>query len=159
MAGSQDLPTSPYGSGGGGGAPTSAQYVTLATDATLTNERVLTAGANITLTDGGAGSTVTVAALSGGVRFNVATTSATPYAVATTDNIVFANAAVVQTINLPAAAAGLTGRTITVKRISISAPTVTVASLGGLVDGALNRTLNNLESITVVCDGSNWWTV
>jgi hypothetical protein len=147
------------GGGGGGGAPTSAQYVTLATDATLTNERVLTAGANITLTDGGAGSTVTVAALSGAVRFNTVTTAATPYAVTSTDNIVFANAAVAQTINLPAAAAGLTGRTITVKRIGISAPTVTIATLGGLIDGASTRTLNNLESITVVCDGSNWWTV
>lgn len=43
-----------------GGAPTNAQYVTLATDATLTNERVLTAGTGISLTDAGAGSTVTV---------------------------------------------------------------------------------------------------
>lgn len=45
----------------GSGAPTNAQYVTLATDATLTVERVLTAGVGITLTDAGAGSTVTVA--------------------------------------------------------------------------------------------------
>ena len=51
--------------GGGGGAPTTAQYVTLATDGTLTNERVLTAGANISITDGGAGSTVTIAATDG----------------------------------------------------------------------------------------------
>jgi hypothetical protein len=93
------------------------------------------------------------------VRFNTVTTAATPYAVTSTDNIVFVNSGVAQTINLPAAAAGLTGRTITVKRTGISAPTVTIASLGGLIDGALNRTLNNLESITVVCDGSNWWTV
>lgn len=50
------------GGGGGGGAPTNATYVTLSTDATLTNERVLTAGTNITLTDAGAGSTITVAA-------------------------------------------------------------------------------------------------
>jgi len=47
--------------GGGGGAPTGAQYVTLATDGTLSAERVLTAGSGITITDGGAGSTVTVA--------------------------------------------------------------------------------------------------
>ena len=46
--------------GGGGGAPTDAQYVTLATNGTLTNERVLTAGTGITITDAGAGSTVTV---------------------------------------------------------------------------------------------------
>ncbi len=46
--------------GGGGGAPETAQYVTLATDATLTNERVLTAGAEISLDDGGAGNPVTL---------------------------------------------------------------------------------------------------
>lgn len=42
-------------------APIGAQYVTLATDATLTNERVLTAGTAISITDAGAGSTVTIA--------------------------------------------------------------------------------------------------
>lgn len=47
--------------GGGGGAPVGASYVTLGTDATLTSERVLTAGTGITLTDAGAGSTLTVA--------------------------------------------------------------------------------------------------
>lgn len=46
--------------GGGGGAPTNAQYVTLATNATLTQERVLTAGTGITLTDGGAGGNLTI---------------------------------------------------------------------------------------------------
>jgi hypothetical protein len=44
----------------GSGIP-QAQYVTLATDSVLTNERVLTAGDGIDLTDGGAGSTVTLA--------------------------------------------------------------------------------------------------
>lgn len=44
-----------------GFAPTSPTYVTLSTDATLTNERVLTAGTAIGLTDAGAGSTITVA--------------------------------------------------------------------------------------------------
>lgn len=46
---------------GSGGAPTTASYVTLATNATLTAERVLTAGSGISLTDAGAGSTLTVA--------------------------------------------------------------------------------------------------
>jgi hypothetical protein len=41
-------------------------YVTLGTDSTLQNERVLTAGTGITLTDGGAGSTITIAASGGG---------------------------------------------------------------------------------------------
>jgi VCBS repeat-containing protein len=46
---------------GGGGAPTTSTYVTLSTDATLTNERVLTAGSGITITDNGAGNTVVIA--------------------------------------------------------------------------------------------------
>jgi len=53
--------TTPAGGGGGGGAPTTASYLTLGANGTLTAERVLTAGSNITLTDGGAGSTLTVA--------------------------------------------------------------------------------------------------
>ena len=48
------------------GAPVGAQYVTLAADPTLTNERVLTAGANVTLTDGGPGGALTIAATGGG---------------------------------------------------------------------------------------------
>jgi hypothetical protein len=51
--------------GGGGGAPTTATYVTLSTDATLTNERVLTAGSGISITDNGAGSTVVISSQSG----------------------------------------------------------------------------------------------
>ena len=60
-----------------GGAPDDAQYVTLATDATLTNERVLTAGANITITDAGAGNTVTIEAANSPVTSLVAGTNVT----------------------------------------------------------------------------------
>ena len=52
--------------GGGSGAPTDAQYVTLATDGDLSAERVLTAGTGISLADAGAGSTITVAATNNG---------------------------------------------------------------------------------------------
>ena len=45
---------------GGGGAPTDAQYVVLTADPTLTDERILTAGDGIDITDGGAGAAVTV---------------------------------------------------------------------------------------------------
>jgi hypothetical protein len=48
------------GTGGGGGAPTSATYLTLTTNGTLTDERVLTAGSGISFVDAGAGSTLTV---------------------------------------------------------------------------------------------------
>jgi hypothetical protein len=46
-------------SGGGGGAPTTATYVTMSSDATLTAERVLTAGNFIQFQDGGANAAVT----------------------------------------------------------------------------------------------------
>lgn len=47
--------------GGGSGAPADSQYVTLSTNATLTQERVLTGTADqIVVTDGGAGTTVTL---------------------------------------------------------------------------------------------------
>lgn len=45
---------------GGSAAPNSASYLTLGLDAGLTSERVLTAGSNISFTDGGAGSTLTI---------------------------------------------------------------------------------------------------
>lgn len=46
--------------GGGGGAPTTAQYVVLALNGSLTAERVLTAGTNISLVDAGANGNVTI---------------------------------------------------------------------------------------------------
>lgn len=52
--------------GGGGGAPVGASYLTLAVNATLTSERVLTAGTNITFVDAGAGGTLTINASGGG---------------------------------------------------------------------------------------------
>lgn len=232
MAGSQVLPTSPYGGGGGtstsgwtdGGSAvyltTSSADVSIGSNTPVTNRKLsvyntgtdlgvsvvtlastdnvletfVSGEANLRFNVNGTGaarwgaggasaqdvrlyrsntSTLTVDNGSGGsaalailgttsmqrTQYQTVTTSATPYAVTTTDNIIFASAAVAQTINLPAASAGLVGRTITVKRVSATAPTVTVASLGGLVDGAANRTLNNYDSVTVVCDGSNWWVI
>ncbi len=51
---------------GAAAAPVGASYLTLGTNAALTNERVLTAGTNITFSDGGPGSTLTVNASGGG---------------------------------------------------------------------------------------------
>ena len=57
-----DLDSGAIGGGGGGGAPTGAAYVTIGNNATLTAERALTAGSGVAITDGGANSTVTIAA-------------------------------------------------------------------------------------------------
>lgn len=48
-------------SNGSGGAPTNASYVCIGTNASLSDERVLSAGTGITVTDAGAGSTVSIA--------------------------------------------------------------------------------------------------
>lgn len=50
---------------GSSGAPASEQYLVLTSSAVLTNERVLTAGANITFVDGGAGGALTISATTG----------------------------------------------------------------------------------------------
>ncbi len=62
MADSRSFPpysgyTLPSGGGGGGGAPANAQYLTLALDGTLTDERVFTPSARLAATDNGAGAT------------------------------------------------------------------------------------------------------
>lgn len=51
--------------GSGSAAPVDATYLTLSLNGTLTNERVLTAGTNISFVDGGAGSTLTINASGG----------------------------------------------------------------------------------------------
>lgn len=60
--------------GSGSGAPLDSSYVVIASDGTLTSERVLTAGSNITKSDGGANSTVTLNAVPSGsdthIQFN-----------------------------------------------------------------------------------------
>ena len=58
------------GGGGGGGAPTDADYITLSTNAGLSDERVLAVGTGLQLTDGGAGGNVTVDA-SGATTSNI----------------------------------------------------------------------------------------
>lgn len=52
----------PYGGGGGGNGNNEASYVVLGLTSSLVNERVLTAGAGITITDNGPNSSVVISA-------------------------------------------------------------------------------------------------
>ena len=86
-----------------GGAPADATFVTLSTNGTLTNERVLTAGTGISLTDAGAGGTVTIAATGGGTG----------------------------TVTSITAGTGLTGGTITTSgTVALATTSVTAATYG-----------------------------
>lgn len=66
--GAHEVP--PEASGGGSGAPVNAQYVVMALDGTLTSERKLTAGSDITITDGGANGNVTISVTNPPSAFN-----------------------------------------------------------------------------------------
>ncbi|HSX35580.1 MAG TPA: hypothetical protein VLH84_01440 [Patescibacteria group bacterium] len=65
VAGSADfcLSTGNCVGGGGGGAPNNANYLVTSLDGTLSNERALTAGANINFNDAGANGNFTVATI------------------------------------------------------------------------------------------------
>ena len=95
------------------------------------------------------------------VQWSTVTTAASPYAVTGTDMVVLANPGAAQTVTLPAAAAGQLGRQIVVKRVNTSANVVTVNATSGNIDGAASLALpgGSYASITVVCDGTNWWVI
>lgn len=163
------------------GAPVGAQYVTLATDATLTSERVLTGTANqVIITDNGAGSTVvlslpqSIATTSsvqfGGVynngpaRDRRVASAAGNYTVLNTDNYI-AKTGITgggDTVTLPAASGIAAGTRITIKDASMTAATnnLTVARTGGdTIDLAAASFVLDIDgaSATFVSDGvSNW---
>ncbi len=92
------------------------------------------------------------------------TTQVGAYAVAATDDVVLVNTnAGSFDVTLPNANV-VTGRRVTVKRITTSANVVTVKSAGGTIDGVAAGTGialagGSLNAITVVSDGTNWWII
>jgi hypothetical protein len=64
------------------------------------------------------------------------------------------------TINLPAAASN-TNAIIDVKKTDVSANTVTVdGNWGETIDGVTTKVLTTqYESLTIICDGSNWFII
>lgn len=92
------------------------------------------------------------------------TTQIGAYAVAATDDVVLVNPnAGSFDVTLPNANV-VTGRRVTVKRITTSANVVTVKSGGGTIDNVAAATGialagGSLNAITCVSDGTNWWII
>ncbi len=77
------------------------------------------------------------------------------------DRIVLANATGgAFTVTLPAAAYRKNGQPLTVIRTNAGANAITIATLGGTINGAVTVTLAvQYDSHTFVSDGTNWWIV
>jgi hypothetical protein len=173
---------------GAGGQPISSggsatdSYVVLSASLDLPNERVLTAGTNITLTDTGPGGTVTIASTAGGVS-NVATgTGLTGGPITSTGTIALANTAVTAgsygtSIGIPVITVDAQGRITAASTIattsnsyqgtwnaSTNSPTLTssVGTLGYyyVVSTAGSTTLNGISTWAIgdwaVYNGSAW---
>jgi hypothetical protein len=129
------------GSGGG-----TARALSIQTDGT---DRI-TVGSTGGVTIAG---TTTVNGLATGVQ-SVTAASATCNGAA----VVLANAAI-NAINMTLPAP-LTGQVITIKRTNSNANTVTVTPPSGTIDGAASKVLTvQYQSITVVCDGTNYFII
>jgi len=121
-----------------GGAPSTDTYVVLSSSSSLPNDRVLTAGTNITLTDSGPGGTVTIESTAGGVS-NVATgTGLTGGPITSTGTIALANTAVT---------AGSYGTSIGIPQITIDAQgritaASTIATTSNSYQGTWNASTN-----------------
>lgn len=93
---------------------------------------------------------------------NMAVVSKTSgYTATTTDNTILVDASGgAVTITLPAAA-GISGRLYTIKKTDSSGNNVVIDPNGAeTIDGAATNTFNTqYQSVTVVCDGSTWWTI
>lgn len=112
----QDLDLALASITGGTGAPTGSAYVTIGNDATLTAERSLTAGANITITDNGPNNTVVIASTGGGAATteafvtigNTAGLSA-ERAITAGANITITDGGANSTVTIASASAGMAG--------------------------------------------------
>lgn len=78
-------------------APSTASYVVMGVDAALPNERILTAGSGITITDAGAGSTVTISATGGAGGGTSYFSSTTAGSIFTTESTAFIGTELIDT--------------------------------------------------------------
>ena len=122
-----------------GGASSTDSYVVLTSSVNLPNERVLTAGTNIVLTDGGPGQTITISSTSGGVSSVATGTGLTGGPITSTGTVSLANTAVT---------AGTYGNSISIPQITVDAQgritaASTIATTSNSYQGTWNASTNS----------------
>lgn len=106
---------------------------------------------------GGTQSLTKISALT--IGYHITSVSSTPYSAAISDGFILVNAASSAiTINLPAAAAGNSGKALMIKKTDSTSNAVTLdGSSTQTIDGALTYVMSlQYEVVTIVSDGSNW---
>jgi hypothetical protein len=94
----------------------------------------------------------------------IITITSTPYIVLSTDEVILADATTsLLNIHLEPAATAGEGRVITVKRLdNVLANVITIftGTTGETIDGVATKTLNaQYDSITIICNGSDWFII
>ena len=156
--------------GGGGGAPTGAEYVVISANGSLTAERVLTAGTNITITDGGANGNVTIATTTDALTVMDIDTFPT---VTSVNTIKFTNGSVtddgggVVTVDVSGGGSGMSSfictNGVNPFTIDSTSNTLTFAAETGLAwdfgVGGTAKITHTLMDEFFVSDGANSWNV
>jgi VCBS repeat-containing protein len=136
-------------------APGGDTYLLVSADVTnLPNSRTLTAGANIFFTDGGAGSTFTIA------TGTYTASSGSGSLTSSSNEIQNVSAAGGATVITLPTAASQAGKQFTIKKSDSSANTVTVTRASSdTIDGATTFVLSiQYQAVTITADGtSEWW--
>ena len=111
----------------------------------------------ITATLNGNASTTTLATDTKGLFFNLSTKTSN-YSILTTDTVINADTTSGNVVLTLPTAIGNVGRAFYIKRVSMGAYAVTIATTGGqLIDGASTAILEfQYDAVTVISDGTGW---
>jgi len=141
---------------------------TISSTSTLTNKTLTTPTINGCTTSGtwsgnstfsGANTYSGLSTRTSGVKVATRSTSTTPVTMATTDEVILADAtSAAVTVNLQAAATAGAGRRLTVVKTDSSGNAVTLDGSGSeTINGSTTLALAaQYDRMTIVCDGSNW---
>lgn len=127
------------------------------TSSASTGAVTLNLGSNV-VTTGGSAQTISKAIKITGLSTAETGNKTSSYTVTSSDDVVYVNDTLGSvTITLPTAV-GLDGKIFTIKKVSSSLNTVTIATTGGqTIDGATNVVLNNAQEKAIVQSNNHYW--